>query len=142
MIVADANLLIYALHADMAKHAAARSWLEQCLDGEEPLALSWVVILAVMRICTNGRLFPGALTVEQGLDVVENWLEHPSVVVLQPGQRHWQILAGLLCAAGTAGNLTMDAHLAALAIEHGGVVHSCDADFRRFPGLRWFNPLV
>ncbi|TVS02442.1 MAG: type II toxin-antitoxin system VapC family toxin [Cyanobium sp. PLM2.Bin73] len=142
MIVADANLLVYALHSDLPGHAAARRWLEQSLAGDEPLALCWVVILAVVRLCTNARLFPAALTVEQVLQVVQAWLDHPSVVLLQPGPRHWEILAGLLRQAGAAGNLTMDAHLAALALEHGGVVHSSDADFRRFPGLRFCNPLV
>lgn len=142
MIVVDANLLVYALHADMPKHAAARSWLEQCLSGEEPLALCWVVILAVMRICTNARLFPGAISTEQAVAVIQAWLDHPTVVLLQPGPNHWDILSGLLRQAGTAGNLTMDAHLAALALEHEGTVHSCDADFRRFPGLRLINPLA
>lgn len=142
MIVVDANLLVYALHADMPKHAAARSWLEQCLSGEEPLALCWVVILAVMRICTNARLFPGAISTEQAVAVIQAWLDHPAVVLLQPGPHHWDILSGLLRQVGTAGNLTMDAHLAALALEHEGTVHSCDADFRRFPGLRLINPLA
>jgi toxin-antitoxin system PIN domain toxin len=142
MIVADANLLLYALHADLPGHPAARRWLEQSLAGDEPLALCWVVILAVVRLCTNARLFPAALTVEQVQQVVQAWLEHPSVVLLQPGPRHWEILAGLLRQAGAAGNLTMDAHLAALALEHGGVVHSSDADFCRFTDLRFCNPLV
>ncbi len=142
MIVVDANLLVYALHADMPKHAAARSWLEQCLAGEEPLALCWVVILAVMRICTNARLFPNALTAHQAIEVAQAWLDHPTVLLLEPGPRHWEILSEVLDQAGTAGNLTMDAHLAALALEHGGSVHSCDADFRRFPGLRLINPLA
>ncbi len=142
MIVVDANLLVYALHADMPKHAAARSWLEQCLAGEEPLALCWVVILAVMRICTNARLFPSAISTEQAVAVIQAWLDHPAVVLLQPGPNHWDILSGLLRQVGTAGNLTMDAHLAALALEHEGTVHSCDADFRRFPGLRLINPLA
>lgn len=141
MIVADANLLVYALHADMPAHAAARRWLEQSLAGEEPLALCWVVILAVVRLCTNSRLFPAALSTEQALEVVQTWLDHPSVLLLEPGPRHWGILADLLRQAGAAGNLTMDAHLAALALEHGGVMHSSDADFRRFAGLRVINPL-
>ncbi|MEB3349876.1 MAG: hypothetical protein VKO00_07650 [Cyanobacteriota bacterium] len=82
----------------------------------------WVVILAVVRLCTYPRLFPGALTADQALEVVQAWLDHPSVVLLQPGPRQWAILA-------------------ALALEHGGVLHSCDADFRRFPGLRRLSPL-
>ena len=142
MTVVDANLLVYALHADMPKHASAKVWLEQRLSGEEPLALCWVVILAVVRICTNARLFPNALSARQAIEVVQAWLDHPAVVLLKPGPQHWEILSKVLDQAGTAGNLTMDAHLAALALEHGGTVHSCDADFRRFPGLRLINPLA
>jgi len=142
MIVADANLLIYALHADMPGHAAARRWLEQSLAGDEPLALCWVVILTVVRLCTNSRLFPEGLTVEQALEVVQAWLDQPAVLLLEPGPRHWIILADLLRQSGAAANLSMDAHLAALALEHGGVVHSSNADFLRFPSLRLVNPLV
>jgi toxin-antitoxin system PIN domain toxin len=142
MIIADANLLIYALHADMPGHAAARCWLEQSLAGEEPVALCWEVILAVLRLCTNTRLFPAALSADQALEVVRAWLDHPSVLLLEPGPRHWGILADLLRQAGAAGNLTMDAHLAAMALEHGGVVHSSDTNFCRFAGLRVINPLA
>ena len=142
MIVADANLLVYALHADMPKHVASRQWLEHCLDTETRLALCWVVILAVLRVTTNARLFPRALTAEQAVAVIQMWLDNPSVVLLHPGPRHWEILAELLRQVGTAGNLTMDAHLAALALEHGAELHSCDADFQRFPGLRLINPLA
>ena len=126
----------------MPRHGAAKQWLEQSLTGNEPVALCWVVILAVVRICTNSRLFPSALTAGHAVEVVQGWLDQPAVLVLQPGPQHWQILADLLRQAGTAGTLTMDAHLAAMAIEHDGVVHTCDADFRRFPGLRLINPIA
>lgn len=142
MILADANLLVYALHADMPNHAAAKAWFEQSLDGEEPLALCWLVIVAVIRLSTNTRLFPAALGVEEAVAVVEAWLDHPGVVLVEPGPGHWGILRDLLRDVGVAGNLTSDAHLAALAIEHDAQVHSCDADFRRFPGLRFRNPLM
>lgn len=142
MIVADANLLVYALHAQMPQHHGARAWLGDCLNGDEPLALCWVVILAVVRLSTNSRLFPAALTVDQALGVVQGWLDHPGVVLLQPGADHWRILSGLLRDAGQAGNLTPDAHLAALAIEHDAQLHSCDGDFRRFAQLRFRNPLT
>jgi len=141
MIIVDANLLVYALHADMPKHSAARAWLEQCLNGDEPIALCWLVILAVIRISTNTRLFPRALTVDQSVAVIEEWLSHPAVVQIEPGPRHWTILHDLLAHVGTAENLTSDAQLAALAIEHDARVHSSDADFRLFPGLRFHNPL-
>ncbi len=141
MIVADANLLVYALHADMPQHVDAKRWLEDRLNGDEILALSWVVILAVVRLSTNVRLFPEAITVDEALAVVQGWLEHPMVLLVQPGPDHWLILSELLKQAGEAGNLTPDAHLAALAIEHNAEVHSCDSDFHRFPGLRFHNPL-
>lgn len=142
MIIIDANLLVYALHADMPQHAAAKAWLEQCLNGDEPLALCWLVILAVIRISTNTRLFPRALTVNQSMSVIEEWLSHPAVIRIEPGSRHWTILQDLLAHVGTAGDLTSDAHLAALAIEHNARVLSSDADFHRFPGVRFHNPLV
>ncbi len=141
MILIDANLLIYALHSDMPKHGPARVWLETQLNGDEPLALCWIVILAVVRLTTNKRLFPAALSVEQALTAVAGWLSHPLVVVIQPGPDHWAILARLLREVGRAGDLTPDAHLAALAIEHSCELHSCDSDFRRFPGLRFRDPL-
>ncbi|MFM7086469.1 MAG: TA system VapC family ribonuclease toxin [Cyanobium sp.] len=142
MILIDANhLLVYSLHSDMPRHEAARAWLEDCLNGKETIGLSWSVILAVLRLTTNERLFPSALPVEQALAVVEGWLQHPLVVLISPGPDHWHTLATLLRDAGMGGNLTPDAHLAALAMEHGGTVYSCDADFRRFPGLRFRNPL-
>jgi hypothetical protein len=141
VIVADANLLFYALHADMPQHAAAKAWLEDCLNGEETLALSWVVVLAVLRLTTNSKLFPTALSVDEALAVVQAWLDHPRVHLIEPGPEHWSTLSNLLKQVGRAGNLTPDAHLAALAIEHKGEVHSCDSDFRRFPGLRFRNPL-
>ena len=141
MILADANLLVYSLHADTPKHAASKAWLDQALNGDEPLALCWLVAVAVIRITTNTQLFPAALTVEQALAVLDGWLEQPSVLLIQPGPDHWSILSGLLREIGTAGNLTNDAHLAALAIEHNCTLCSADADFRRFAGLRFHNPL-
>lgn len=142
MILVDANLLVYALHADLPQHQAAKAWFERAVMGQEPLALCWMVILAVIRLSTNNRLFPQALSAGQAVAVVESWLGHPGVVVIGPGEAHWPILSGLLGTLGEAGNLTPDAHLAALAIEHGAVIFSADNDFRRFPGLRVCNPLV
>ena len=141
MILIDLNLLIYATNNDSFHHRAARRWLEKSLNGEEPVALPWVVVLGCLRIATNGRILPAPLTAAQALSVVDGWLELPVVRLLPPGPEHWRVLKGLLEEAGTAGNLTTDAHLAALAIENGCTLCSTDTDFARFKHLKWSNPL-
>lgn len=142
MKVVDLNLLLYAVNRDSVHHARARTWLEQTLSGDEPVALPWVVLLGFLRISTTARILPRPLTVEQALGVVDSWIAQPVVVPLGPGAEHWLILRSLLEEAGTAGNLTTDAHLATLAIESGGELCSTDTDFARFPKLRWTNPLA
>ena len=108
----------------------------------ETVALPWVVVLGFLRITTSHRIMPRPLTAEQALAIVDGWLEMPGVVLLNPGEEHWSILRELLAASGTAGNLTTDAHLAALAIEHGCELYSTDGDFARFGRLRWVNPIA
>lgn len=142
MRVADLNLLIYAANRAAPQHEAARTWLEDRLSGDETLGLSWTTLLGFIRITTNPRMFARPMQVEQATAIVDEWLAHPNVEVLVPGDRHWSILRALLSESGAAGNLTTDAHLAALAIEHGAELESADADFGRFRGLRWSNPLV
>ena len=142
MRLADLNLLIYAINRDAPQHEAARQWLEQSLSGDEPLALSWTVILGFLRLTTSPRIFERPLTAARANALIDEWLSHPNVELLVPGERHWSILRALLHQSGTAGNLTSDAHLAALAIEHEAALHSADTDFQRFAGLRWVNPLV
>lgn len=141
MKLVDANLLLYATDARSPRHEAARSWLEQQLSGDETIAFSWIVLLAFVRLSTNPQVFRRPLSPDRALDVVERWLGQPCAVVVQPGNRHPAIMRQLLRPLGTAGNLVNDAHLAALAVEHGAELNSCDADFSRFPGLRWINPL-
>jgi toxin-antitoxin system PIN domain toxin len=141
MILLDANLLLYVVNADAPLHRRASSWLEQALNGGETVALCWNVILAFLRVATKPGLFRNPLTPEGAFDLVAAWLERPVVTVIDPGPKHFTILRALLAPLGTAGNLTSDAHLAALAIEHGAQLCSCDADFARFPGLHWQNPL-
>lgn len=138
----DLNLLLYAVNRDSAKHTVAKAWLEGVLSGAERVALPWTVILGFIRISTSGRVLPRPLRPEQALDVVDGWQSQPSVVPLHPGDEHWRILRELLLESGTAGNLTADAHLAALAIEHGAQLYSTDSDFARFGRLRWINPLA
>ncbi|HEX9692562.1 MAG TPA: type II toxin-antitoxin system VapC family toxin [Gemmatimonadales bacterium] len=138
----DLNLLAYAVNRESAPHRAAKAWLEGALAGVETVALPWVVVLGFLRITTSHRIMPRPLTAEQALAIVDGWLEMPGVVLLNPGEEHWSILRELLAASGTAGNLTTDAHLAALAIEHGCELYSTDGDFARFGRLRWVNPIA
>ena len=130
------------MNRDSPRHAAARAWLERVLSDDEPVALPWVVLLGFLRVATSPRVFPRPLTAEQAAGVVDGWLGRPGVRTLDAGDGHWRILKELLGDAGTAGNLVTDAHLAALAIEHGGELCSTDADFARFARVRWINPLA
>jgi toxin-antitoxin system PIN domain toxin len=141
MKVLDLNLLLYAVNTASTQHAAAKRWLESALTEDEPVALSWSVVLGFLRIATNQRILPRALPVADAMAVVDGWLAQPHVRCLPPGEEHWGILKTLLIETGTAGNLTTDAHLAALAIENGATLYSTDADFQRFARLRWVNPL-
>jgi toxin-antitoxin system PIN domain toxin len=137
----DANLLLYATDGRSPRHQAARSWLEDQLSGEDAMAFAWVVLVAFLRVSTSPRVFEQPLAAERAFDVVDRWLAQPCAVVVHPGDRHAALVRQLLRPLGTAGNLVSDAHLAALAIEHGAELNSCDSDFSRFSGLRWVNPL-
>lgn len=138
----DVNVLLYAVNSDGPNHAEARAWLERSLSGTETVAFSWLVLLAFLRLSTRVAVFPQPLSLEQAIALIDGWLAQPCAVVLEPTSRHWGILKSLLTAVGTAGNLSSDAHLAALAIEHGAELCSADRDFARFPMLRWVNPLA
>ena len=142
MKVVDLNLLLYAVNRDSPGHARARDWLERTLTNEEPTAIPWVVLLGFLRLATSARVFPQPLLPDQAVAVVDGWLARPSVLALAPGDDHWPILKQLLAQSGTAGNLTTDAHLAALALEQGAELCSTDGDFARFRQLRWVNPLA
>lgn len=141
MILIDANLLIYAVNRDAPQHKAARHWFEQALSGDEPVGLPWVSLLAFLRITTRPGILANPLTVEKAVGFVESWLKQPFVEPVAPGPGHWPILRHLLHATGTAGNLTSDLHLAAMAIERGAPIYSADHDYRRFAGLDHVNPL-
>ncbi len=142
MILIDTNLWLYASLQESAQHSTAKTWLEATFNSDEPIALPWSVALAVLRISTQSRLMLQPLSPAQAMELVEGWLQHPLVEMVQPGPDHWSVLRLLIQEAGTAGNLTSDAHLAALAIEHNCTLCSADSDFRRFPGLRFRNPLA
>jgi len=141
MKLVDLNLLIYAVNRDAPHHDAARRWWESCLSGEEPIALAWVVILGFLRITTNERIMPKPLSSEEAIESVDSWLKQLNMRVLSPTERHWDIFRQIIAPLGSAGNLTTDAHLAALAIEHGATLYSTDIDFSRFQMLQWTNPL-
>lgn len=141
MKVPDTNLLLYAIDEGSPHHEAARSWLEQTLSGSEAVGFAWLVLLGFVRISTNPLLLEHPLSPAEALDYVDEWLAPPVASIVEPAREHATVLRRLLEAAGTAGNLTSDAHLAALAIEHGAELESRDADFSRFEGLRWRDPL-
>ena len=142
MILIDANLLIYAIDTDSQSHRKARRWLEKTLSETRQVGLPWIVVLAFLRITTHPRIMRNPLSPEKALVYVESFLEQPVVRPVGPGRNHWQILQNLLRSTGTAGNLTSDAHIAALALEHGYSVFSADNDFKRFPGITHVNPLA
>jgi toxin-antitoxin system PIN domain toxin len=137
----DANVLLYAVNEDAPQHARARAWLERALSGPEPVGFDWTVLLAFLRLSTRAAVFPRPLTPAQAIEAVGSWLDQPCAELLDPAERHLEVLARLLEPLGAAGNLVADAHLAALAVEYGAELCSCDADFSRFPGLRWTHPL-
>ena len=142
MILPDVNLLIHAYNRDSPVHAGAREWWESRMNDPSPVGLAWVAILGFIRISTHRTILDNPLPVATACDHARSWLAQPQVTVLQPGDRHAEILFDLLGEIGTAANLTTDAHLAALAIEYQAVLQTTDADFARFSGLRWRNPLT
>jgi len=142
MIVLDANLLLYAYDPIASNHQSARTWLQTVFGGEELVGLPWQTIHAFLRIATNQRLRLGGATIEQAAGAVNQWLALRNVRLLVPGDRHWELLQRMLIEGQARGPLTTDAQLAAITIEYGGVLHTTDRGFARFPGLRWVNPLT
>ncbi len=142
MIVIDANLLLYAYNERTDQHLAARTWLNETFASAEEIGLPMQSILAFVRISTNPRLAGVSSTIGTALAVADSWLALPNVRILVPGSRHWAIFKGLCLATALTGDLSTDAHLAALAIEYDATLCSTDRDFARFPGLRWRNPLA
>jgi len=141
VILVDANLLVYAHVTEFPQHDKARTWLDQCCNGPAPVGIPWPSILAFVRLVTNPRIFQRPEPMEDAWAQIEEWLDCPSAWVPLPTDRHREILGPLLINRGVRSNLVPDAHLAALAIEHGLILCSTDGDFARFPDLRWENPL-
>jgi len=137
----DANLLLYAHDPRATQHEASRRWLEGVLSGRELVGFAWLTLWAFLRISTNPRVYERPLSIDEAEELVESWLARPMVRVLDPGERHWEILRDLTRSGQSAGPLVMDAALAAIATEHGATLATTDRDFSRFDGLRWRNPL-
>ena len=136
MKIPDVNVLLNARDLTARHHATARPWLESALSGNETVGLAWAVLLGFIRISTNPRVYSQPLDVAEALDQIDEWIDLSSTALVAPTNRHQTILRGLIEAAGTAANLTTDAHLAALAIEHGATLATFDGDFHRFSGLK------
>ena len=142
MILVDANLLLYAENSADSMHPKARQWWQEQLSGGDTICLPWVVLCAFIRIGTSPRAFPRPLSLAEATERVDEWLRRPMVRVVNPTEQHWPIFRRLLEQGKATGNLVTDAHVAALAIEHGCDLCSTDADFARFPKLKWRNPLA
>ena len=141
MILVDANLLVYAHVTSFDEHKAARSWLDDRLSASASVGLPWPTVLGFVRLVTNPRIFERPKTVPEAWQQAQAWLDCPVSWIPNPTERHREVLSGLLVLRGLRANHVPDAHLAALAIEHGLTLCSTDSDFERFPGLRWENPL-
>jgi toxin-antitoxin system PIN domain toxin len=139
--VVDLNVLLYVVNENAPHHQALLNWWENAVNGDESVGLPWVVLLGFLRIATNPKIFPNPLEPTAATSKIDTWLSLANTYLVREKDEHWEILRTLLAEAGTAGNLTTDAHLATLAISHGAVLVSCDSDFARFQGLRWENPL-
>jgi toxin-antitoxin system PIN domain toxin len=141
MILVDANLLLYAEDSLSEHHQAARSWWDAQLSGAEPICLCWPVLTAFIRIGTNARSHRRPLTLGEAVERVQSWFDQPCVRIIHPGEQHWAIFQVMLRDGKAIGSLVSDAHLAAMAVEHNCILQSTDADFARFKGLKWNNPI-
>lgn len=142
MILVDVNLLMYATNTHASQHGAAREWLDRQLTDANRVGLPWASLLAFLRMSTNARIVARALTMAAAWQQVSQWLQREPAWIPQPTERHAEVLGKLLAEPGVHGNLVSDAHLAALAIEHGLTLCSTDGDFARFSELKWLNPLA
>ncbi len=142
MILIDANLLLYAYNSESPHHEPSRNWLEATLSSGQPVRFALVTLLAFVRIASDRRIYTHPLSPTEACLLIERWLSQPNVRILQPGPRTWRYL-GRMCEEGQAkGAMVMDAHLAALAMEHGATIATSDRDFMRFPDVRIVNPVA
>lgn len=141
MILVDANLLVYAHVRSFPQHDKAREWLDGKINGTAPVGLPWPSLLAFVRLICNPRIFDRPRSISSAWQQVETWRRQDSVWIPLPTERHHEILAPLMASTEGRANLVPDAHLAALAMEHGLALCSADGDFARFEGLDWRNPM-
>ncbi|HXG86721.1 MAG TPA: TA system VapC family ribonuclease toxin [Vicinamibacterales bacterium] len=141
MKIIDTNLLVYAYVPALEQHAAAKRWFEQTLTDDESVGLAWVSVLGFVRVVTNPRVFRIPLLLDRAVAVVDGWFQQQAVEIILPTPRHWSTLRDMLIQGQAGGAMTTDAHLAALAVEHGATIYTTDRDFLRFPGVKVFNPL-
>lgn len=142
MILVDANITIYAHDTASDRHARAKEWLENLLGNEQDVRFGLVTLLAFVRVMTSPRVLMRPVTPAEAVGIVATWMQRENVAICEPTERHWPLLADLATKGQARGALLMDAHLAALAIEHGATLATTDRDFARFPGLRWIDPLT
>jgi uncharacterized protein len=142
VILLDANLLVYAANRAATEHDAAREWLDGRLSATARVGLPWQTLLGFVRLVTNPAVLRKPVSVADAWRQVEDWLSAEPAWVPVPSERHAEVLGELLRLRHMTSRLVPDAHLAALAIEHGLTLCSTDGDFARFPGLRWENPLT
>ena len=142
MILIDANLLLYAYHPKAKQHDESRAWLEATLSGPDLVRFAWLTMWAFLRIATSPRVFERPLSTAEAETAISSWLAQPGAGIIEPGERHWEILRNLNHRSQASGPLIMDAVLAAIAIEHGATVYTTDQDFSRFATLKWTNPLT
>lgn len=142
MTLVDVNILIYAEDSSSPHHPIVRPWWDALMNGPDKVGLCWHSLNGFLRISTHPKLATTPLTTAAACAKVNAWLAHPNAEIVAPGIGHWTEYEKLIALTSATGNLLMDAHLAAIAIEHGGEFASCDTDFAKFPGLRWINPLA
>lgn len=141
MTLVDLTILMSAVNSRAPRHKKARSWWEDLLNSDEEVGLTWLVVLGFIRLTTHPKVMPEPLLLADAVEMVDAWLARPNVKLVQVTGQHWNLLQNMLFAVGHGTALTMDAHLACLAIEHNAEVVSTDDDFSHFPGLKWHNPL-
>lgn len=142
MILPDANLLLYAYDAESPFHSKSAVWWSRLLSGTEPVGLCPAVLFAFVRISTSARAYTHPLTIQEATAHVADWLEQPNVALVETEREDINRAFTLLLEAGTGGNLTTDAQIAALSLRLGATVHTVAADYARFTGIRWLNPLA
>ena len=142
MIIPDVNLILYAHNEEDPDHEEAVLWWDQLLSGTQAVGIPLVVVMAFLRLSTSTRLFLRPLSVDQSIMRIESWFACPQVRMIEPSPEHLSEFLRMVRSIGVAGNLTTDAHIAALSLEYRAEIHSADADFGRFPGIRWRNPLA